>query len=373
MITAESLNNRHSYACKVGVRLEPLPYPPSPPSVGSDTSDCDAPDAPNSPNRPRLSIITKRSHSPLFDEKGKKKSYCIHVCEALPLVCKNVKLKMLDHLLLGGEHTKKVSPGFNSPIKPDEDATSDEKKDIVKASPSFGMFSLFKYHLRRGYLNTELKKNNKIYCSHIFSLVLGLPILVFIGQWLLYAALILHEIKNYNSTICSNEGTFENKMMISGICLIYFVRSFFLWDNITNTLSLKKMNKVDNITAILDTFQEFSFTILVYGANIWVVFIEDDIQNMILNSLAMEFLMVLDNEFEELYFQYMPGTADDIYDNVFVSYDENKVLLEDRKKEDKCFRCFSYVAFIPYKILVITMFLFPFFCFFMVFAGPACK
>ena len=41
-----------------------------------------------------------------------KKSYCNHVCQALPLVCKNFKLKMMDHLLLGGEHTQKISPGF---------------------------------------------------------------------------------------------------------------------------------------------------------------------------------------------------------------------------------------------------------------------
>ena len=33
--------------------------------------------------------------------------------------------------------------------------------------------------------------------------------------------------------------------------------------------------------------------------------------------------MMLDNEFEELYFQYLPGAAEDIYDNIFVSYYEN--------------------------------------------------
>lgn len=94
---------------------------------------------------------------------------------------------------------------------------------------------------------------------------------------------------------------------------------------------------------------------------------------MILNSLAMEFLMILDNEFEELYFQYMPGSAEDIYDNIFVSYTENKLLLEDRRRDDKCFRYFSYVMFIPYKLLVLSIFLFPVFCFFMIFAGPLCK
>ena len=100
------------------------------------------------------------------------------------------------------------------------------------------------------------------------------------------------------------------------------------------------MNKVNSYTSIIDTFQEFAFTLVVYGANIWVVFIEDDIQDMILNSLAMEFLMILDNEFEELYFQYMPGSAEDIYDNIFVSYTENKLLLEDRRQDDRCFRYF---------------------------------
>ena len=162
-------------------------------------------------------------------------------------------------------------------------------------------------------------------------------------------------------------------MMISGISLIYFTRSFFIWDNITNTLSLKKMNRVSSISAILDTFQEFSFSLLVYSANIWVVFVEKDIQNMILNSLAMEFLMTLDNEFKELYFKYLPGTAEDIYDNVFVSYYENKDLLEDRLNKDKCFKLFNCIIYVPYKLLVIIIFLFPVFCFFMVFAGAICK
>jgi len=310
-----------------------------------------------------------------WENETSNKSYCRYICDAIPLICKNFKLKMCDNLLLGGEHAQKISPGYHSPIRPnyEDEIMSDEKKEIVMASPSFGMFSLFRYHLYRGYMNKELKKINKIYCSHIFSLLVALPILVFLGQWLLYSSLVIHEIKSFNGTICGNNDTFENKLMISGISIIYFTRSFFIWDNITNTLSLKKMNRVNSVAAILDTFQEFSFNILVFGANIWVVFVEKDIQNMILNSLAMEFLMTLDNEFKELYFKYLPGTADDIYDNIFVSYYDNKDLLEDRLKNDSCFRCFNYVIYIPYKLLVIIIFLFPLFCFFMIFAGAICK
>ena len=324
---------------------------------------------------PERIIVERNRMNPRKAIRPKRKTYCEHVCEAIPLIFKNLKLKMLDHLLLGGEHVHKISPGYHSPIKQniDDEITSEEKKEIVKATPSFGMFSLFKYHVKRGYLNKELKKTNKIFCSHIFSLLFALPVLMFIGQWLLYIALIINENNRFDGELCSGNGSIENKIMISGISVVYFARSFFIWDNITNSISLKKMNRVNRISSILDIFQEFSFCLLVYGANIWIVFVEDDMQNMILNSLAMEFLMMLDNEFEELYFQYLPGAADDIYDNIFVSYDENIELLEKRNKKDDCFKCCSCLLFIPYKLLVISVFLFPVFCFFMIFAGPICK
>ena len=300
-------------------------------------------------------------------------SRCSHICKALPLVCKNFNLKMGDHLLLGGEHNIKISPGFQSPMFQEEILTTEEKQSVVLNDPKFGMFSLFKYHLTRGYKNNELKKSNKVYCSHIFSLVLALPILVFIGQWLLYSALILDFINSNSNEICPNNSSLELKIMILGVSIIYFVRSFFIWDSLTTRISLNKMARVNSYCVILDTFQEFAFCILVYSANLWMCFKDNDIQNMILNSLAMEFLMQLDNEFEEIYFNNLPGSAEDIYDNIFVSYKENKLLLADRQKNDKCFRCFSYCVFIPYKLLVITIFLFPVLCAFMIVAGPICK
>ena len=139
---------------------------------------------------PSNEIINRTSSNKDNPNNVTRKSYCDHVCEAIPLVCKNFKMKMLDHLLLGGEHTIKVSDGFHSPAMMNDCVSAEEKKEIVLASPSFGMFSLFKYHLKYGYLNKELKKSNKVYCSHIFSLIMALPVLVFIGQWLLYGALI---------------------------------------------------------------------------------------------------------------------------------------------------------------------------------------
>ena len=307
--------------------------------------------------------------------KIKPKKCAAYMCNSLPLIGKSLCLKLEDHLLLGGEHDKKISPGFLTPqsMTNDADMTSDEKKDIVLSDPKFGMFSLFRYHLSRGYLNDELKKTNKVYCSHIFSLMFALPLLVFMSQWILYGALLSNEVKKFDGNYCPNNNSLENKLIMAGTGLIYFVRSFFIWDNLTTRIGLKKTNRVNSINAILDTFQEFLFNIIVYGANIWIIFVEQDILNMILNSLAMEFLMQLDNEFKELYFKHMPGSAEDIYDNIYVTYRENKALVEKRYKENTCFRIFSCIVYIPYKILVLVIFLFPAMCFFMTIAGSICK
>jgi len=326
-------------------------------------------------NSPKLQI---RIDNRLVNKQKKEKISCNGLCYVLYLVFKNFGLKMQDHLLLGGEHTQKIWPSSLSPkriksLSPRESMSSEDKKEIVLNDPKFGMFSLFKYHLKRGYLNNELKKSNKVFCSHIFSLFFALPILIFIGQWILFLGLILHEIHSFDGEYCSNSANFENKLMICGISIIYFARSFFLWDSLTNSIGLTKMNRANSFTSIIDTFQEFAFNLFVYGANIWVVFIETDIRDMILNSLAMEFLMILDNEFEELYFRYVPGAAEDIYDNIFVTYKENKDIVEKRKEKDGCFNCVSCLVFIPYKVLVCLIFFFPFFCCFMIFAGPICK
>ena len=127
-----------------------------------------------------------------------------------------------------------------------------------------------------------------------------------------------------------------------------------------------------DIWVMLDTFQEFGFNLVVYLANIWIVFNNDSVQEMILNSLAMEFLMNLDNEFEEMYFHFLPGVAVDIYDNLFVSFADNKKKLEKRNKSC-AFKCIRYSFYLPFKLLIFSLMIFPIFCLFAAFYGAVCK
>jgi hypothetical protein len=291
-------------------------------------------------------------------------------------LCNHLYAKMHDDLLIGTEHSKKIIPDCTTPSRgftlEENQLTQSEKADIIITDPKFGMFSLFKYHLTRGYKNEKLKEKNAFYCSHVFSLLAALPIMIFLAQWSIYIAIVANEVDNYDGRLCPNESDWKKKFIMFGVSALYFVRSFFLWDNLTDRTRLQKLTPSVDVLVMVDTFQEFGFNLFVNIANMWIIFKEDSLYDMVLNCVAMEFLMNLDNEFEEMYFKYLPESADDIYDNVFVSYNTNQEHVKEKKKS-RCFKCISVSAYIPFKLLTISLLMFPMVCFFMIIYAPLCK
>ena len=287
-------------------------------------------------------------------------------CCQLSNVCSDLCDKLSDHLLLG-HFDRKIRAESTLKLEQAAPLRNDEKKEIVLSDPNFGLFSLFLWHA------TRKKKSNRFYCSDAFSLALALPLLLFATQWVLYIALVSHEVKVFDGDFCPNKGTFENKMMFLGIGLIYFIRSFFIWDSLSVQSTIQKMNRMDNLTAIMDTFQEFLFNLLVYAANLWLIFAEDDIQNMIMNSLAMEFLMQADNQFEEMYFNNLPEAAVEIYDTMYVNRKENRRLVSKQRDISYFYNSMSCIIVLLYKLLVCIIFLFPIFCLLATIGGTICK
>ena len=80
-------------------------------------------------------------------------------CKNLSFLCSHIGSKMRDDLLIGTEHSRKINPECFTPIQSNpkrlatalESVTDDDKKEIVLSDPKFGMFSLMKYHFKRGY------------------------------------------------------------------------------------------------------------------------------------------------------------------------------------------------------------------------------
>lgn len=288
----------------------------------------------------------------------------------------HVKNSITEDTFTGPNQERKVMPDCVTPKNDtllDENMTAEEKTELVLSDPKFGMFSLFAYHLTSGHHSDAIKRRNTVFCSHIFSLVLALPILVFITQWLMYFSMLVYQIRSYNAGFCPNTADWEGKLLMASISLFYFIKSFFLWDNIVDRTHRKKMIPATTYIVMLDTFQEFGFNLLVYLTNLWIIFATDDFMDMFFNIIAMEFLMEMDNEFQRAYFTYLPGVAVDIYDKMFVTYRENVMMVKQKTHDSRGFRCCKCLTCVPFKLLIIMFMLLPFICFAMIFFGAVCK
>lgn len=276
---------------------------------------------------------------------------------------------------VGHNTGNKVLPDCDTPVSGgvEEELSTEEKMNEVMADPKFGMFSLFAYQITTGSHNQILKKRNTVFCSHLCSLVLALPILVFITQWMMYIAIVRHQLRTYSGGVCPNVANIEEKMMMAAVAIFYFIKSFFLWDSIVDRTRRQKMIASTSYIVMMDTFQEFGFNLLVYGTNLWVIFAEKDFLNMFFNTLAMEFLMDMDNEFERLYFALLPGVAADIYDTMFVTYRDNVLMVNDKTQTSGCFRCCRRITWLPFKLLIIVFMMLPLLCFVFIFYGLVCK
>ena len=288
----------------------------------------------------------------------------------------HVRSTMHEDTFVGPNTEKKVLPECATPkmdAEAQDEMSEEQKTEEVLSDPKFGMFSLFHYHWARGHKNNAMKKRNTVYCSHIFSLLFALPILVFLTQWIMYFAIVSHQARTYEDGICPNQAPLEEKLMMAAVSMFYFIKSFFLWDNIVDRTHRKKMIPSTSYIVMLDTFQEFGFNLLVYMTNLWIIFADPDFLNMFFNTLAMEYLMEMDNEFERAYFSYLPGVAADIYDNMFVTYRENIIMVNQRSHDSRCFRCCRKCTWLPFKTLIFLFMCLPMICFIFIFYGGICK
>ena len=317
------------------------------------------------------------------NEHAQKNNYIVYLIYTLfnkmstvEFLHAHVRATLNGDTFMGPNQERKVLPECITPCNTNEEQSEmsmEEKTEQVLSDPKFGMFSLFAYHVTSGRHNNMMKTRNTVFCSHIFSLLLALPILVFITQWVMYISFVTHQIRTYEAGICPNQATGEGKAMMAAIALFYFIKSFFLWDSIVDRTHRKKMIPSVSYIVMLDTFQEFGFNLMVYLTNLWIIFAEQDFMNMFFNTLAMEFLMEMDNEFERAYFSYLPGVAASIYDTMFVTYRENVVLVNQKAHESSGFRCCRRITWLPFKILIFLFMCLPFICFFMIFFGAICK
>ena len=287
-----------------------------------------------------------------------KNSISMNRINSISLCSENIEINDID-----------IKTENNTDINTENETVSLEKqKDIIINDPRFGLFNIFKYHIKHRNDNIIHEK----YLSNIFNLIFILPILLFFSQWIIFTSLVAYQINNHNKDFCPNNSTIYHKMLMFGIGIIYFIRSFDIWDSVCNHVHAKKTHKMNSICSIIDTYHELLFTILIYLLNIIIIYNEDSITDLILNCLAMEFLLELDNIFKYNYCNKLTDTGIKIiFDKYYVTPEENYELINNYKS--KFFRIIKKISYIPYKILILFIILFPLICFFLIFIGTICK
>ena len=247
------------------------------------------------------------------------------------------------------------------PVGRESQLSAEDKRECVLQSPRFGMFGLMAHMLER---------EGGRECSHVFGKQFLLPIFIFIAQWLMFAAIVIHNLK---TSFSCNNSAIEHKLLMVAIGLVYFVHSFFVYDQIRDRTKQSKRPCGSSVITILDTYQEHVFTLFVYVANLYIVFVSEDLLDALFNSLALDFLMNLDNEYERLFFRYSLDEAVLLYDKVFVTREESHHRIAEREANDCLFRAFRLFTFLPYKILSLGFILLPIYSAMMIVIGILCK
>ena len=343
-------------------------------SDSSSSSDSSAPNSPVPVFRKHAKLLMNTSRIARAHTAPNIKTPPYHPSHKT-IIKAHLREQIHDDLFVGISRKKKVLPECRIPSNDSEDhnVSVEEKVDCVVSDPKFGMFSFFYYHYTQGRYNKELTNRNVVYCSHIFSYWSALPLLVFVSQWTMYVALLIYIWNNNGHDICPNSAPLDQKLLLFGISVLYYVKSFGMWDNLVDRSRRKRMVPSNSYIVIIDSLQEYGFNLLVYLANLWIVYEETSLINMLLDSLALEYLMILDNQFKELYFTYLPHAAVDIYDNLFVTYSQNRTLIKDKERRSRCFRWFRRMTYVPFKLLQVSLMLFPVMCLFVGVYGIVCK
>jgi len=165
----------------------------------------------------------------------------------------------------------------------------------------------------------------------ILKLVLSMIIIV---QLTIPSVLFAISIGNYNEGVCPNTGTLASRILVSMIGILYFTRTFlFFSDKFSDYAVVGKEIGLPNDCELnkylqLDDFMQITYEGCVYLVNLFIIYISNDPMDIVLNSLAMEFVLKLDDEIKEVYFKK--------FDKISEYVRDNNMLEEDWKPSESC-------------------------------------
>ncbi|KAI2502794.1 hypothetical protein MHU86_11698 [Fragilaria crotonensis] len=205
-----------------------------------------------------------------------------------------------------------------------EDAVRSKKwQKFMKNQSDIGMLTIFFMHNKKNWLKTVW--------------VRILLLLVLIAQVMLPIVLLLYAKDTYKlPNGCPMSADVIQLLVAIAIGCIYLVR-------ITFSLKSKKRERYGStqtfrwlrVALFLDGVMNTPYELFMYGINLFIVFVTPDPLNMVLNALAFEFILQLDDGVKKKYVsivveeEYSLSTHARFHDSIIAVYDKTFHLTRD--------------------------------------------
>lgn len=173
--------------------------------------------------------------------------------------------------------------------------------EYIRNDADIGIITLAKYH-----------HSENFYLMYYFK---GMLIVMIIAQWLIPIILTFKATKSYMNLgwgMCPNNAPAPTRVQTFAIGLVYTSKiSFLVAKKLKDMHCSPLLNETRSggkiqIFVAMDRFMYLFYEVLVYLVNMWIVFLTLDPLDIVFNSLAIEFVVILDDEIKNMYIALFP-------------------------------------------------------------------
>jgi hypothetical protein len=174
----------------------------------------------------------------------------------------------------------------------------EEWQDFLQSRSNVGLMTIM-------YMQMQSHDNPSLMISLIRLKVCYLLLLVIVAQLMIPVLLLMYSVDNSEIEIfCPSSADGISRAVAFALGCIYQVRIMLLLGSKPSESAEAKEGKATlrlQLSLLFDSFMNFIYELCVYFINLWIVFVTSDPLNMVLNALALEFVLQLDDVAKERY------------------------------------------------------------------------
>lgn len=184
--------------------------------------------------------------------------------------------------------------------------TGEQWKRFVEsgdAGISFGLFTMCVMH----------RKSAKYSCGNKFNITV-IAWLALCAQILLPIVFAAHHWAGYSKGLCPADGSFGERVALFGATALYAAKLAFrsikhgkdFSGELSNSDIRKNLDPESYLSALfmMDTAWTILWEGMIYMINLWALFLAKDVEEIVLNCLAGEFMTQIDDEIVSIYIRY---------------------------------------------------------------------